>query len=86
MANVKKLPIGIEYFDEIITEGFYYVDKTGLIKELLDNWSKVNLITRPRRCSIFKNQIYTWFGNHARKDTSRLDTFCEAHRSKVCRK
>lgn len=49
MAGVKKLPIGIEYFDEIITQDFYYVDKTGLIKELLSNWSKVNLITRPRR-------------------------------------
>lgn len=49
MENRKKLPIGIEFFEEIITEGFYYVDKTGLIKELLDNWSKVNLITRPRR-------------------------------------
>ena len=33
----KKLPIGIENFCDIRTEGFYYVDKTGLIKELLDN-------------------------------------------------
>ncbi|MCC8164460.1 MAG: AAA family ATPase, partial [Lachnospiraceae bacterium] len=31
----KKLPIGIEDFAEIITQGFYYVDKTGMIKELL---------------------------------------------------
>lgn len=45
----KKLPIGIEDFKEIRTEGFYYVDKTGLIAELLDNWGKVNLFTRPRR-------------------------------------
>lgn len=44
-----KLPIGIEKFEEIRTEGFYYVDKTGLIRELLDNWGKVNLFTRPRR-------------------------------------
>lgn len=44
-----KLPIGIENFEEIRTEGFYYVDKTGLISELLHNWSKVNLFTRPRR-------------------------------------
>lgn len=44
-----KLPIGIENFEEIRTEGFYYVDKTGMIKELLDNWGKVNLFTRPRR-------------------------------------
>ena len=45
----KRLPIGIEDFSEIRTGGFYYVDKTGLIKELLDNWSKVTLFTRPRR-------------------------------------
>ena len=45
----KKLPIGIENFTEIQTEKFYYVDKTKLIKELLNNWAKVNLFTRPRR-------------------------------------
>lgn len=43
------LPVGIENFEEIITQGFYYIDKTKLIKELLNNWSKVNLFTRPRR-------------------------------------
>ena len=46
---MKKLPIGIEDFDELIRSGFYYVDKTGLIRELLQNWGKVNLFTRPRR-------------------------------------
>lgn len=45
----KKFPIGIESFEEIRREGFYYVDKTGLIRDLLDNWGKVNLFTRPRR-------------------------------------
>lgn len=45
----KKLPIGIENFEEIRKEGFYYVDKTGLIRDLLNNWGKVNLFTRPRR-------------------------------------
>ena len=45
----KKLPIGIEDFREIREEGFYSVDKTGLITELLQNWGKVNLFTRPRR-------------------------------------
>ncbi len=47
--NKKKLPIGIEAFDEICSEGFYYVDKTGLIRDFLDAWGKVNLFTRPRR-------------------------------------
>ena len=46
---VKKLPIGIESFEKIRRDGFYYVDKTGLIKELLENWGEANLFTRPRR-------------------------------------
>lgn len=45
----KKLPIGIESFEMIRTEDFYYIDKTGFIAELLHNWGKVNLFTRPRR-------------------------------------
>lgn len=45
----KKLPIGIENFEELRSEDFYYVDKTGLIRELLQDWGKVNLFTRPRR-------------------------------------
>ncbi len=49
MEMKKKLPIGIENFAKIRTEGFYYIDKTGLIRELLQNWGEVNLFTRPRR-------------------------------------
>lgn len=49
MEIKKKLPIGIENFEDIRTEGFYYVDKTGFIRDLLQNWGKVNLFTRPRR-------------------------------------
>lgn len=45
----KKLPIGIENFEEFSVEDFYYADKTLFIKELLQNWGKVNLFTRPRR-------------------------------------
>ena len=49
MTKLLKLPVGIENFKEIRTEGFYYVDKTKLIKQLLEQWEKVNLFTRPRR-------------------------------------
>lgn len=49
MNRKAKLPIGIENFEKIRTMGFYYVDKTALIQELLDNWGEVNLFTRPRR-------------------------------------
>ncbi|MCD8083320.1 MAG: ATP-binding protein [Clostridiales bacterium] len=45
----EKMPIGIEDFAKLRTSNFYYVDKTGMIKELLDNWGEVNLFTRPRR-------------------------------------
>ena len=45
----KRIPIGIEDYREIIERNYYYVDKTLLIKELLDQWTKVFLITRPRR-------------------------------------
>lgn len=47
--NKKKLPVGIEFFDDLIKQQFYYIDKTGLIIDLLHNWGKVNLFTRPRR-------------------------------------
>ena len=49
MTGRKKLPIGIENFADIRKENFYYVDKTGLIEQLLAQWGKVNLFTRPRR-------------------------------------
>ena len=45
----KKLPVGIENFEEIRRESFYYVDKTAMIRDLLQRWGKVNLFTRPRR-------------------------------------
>ena len=45
----KKLPIGIENFEKLRSEDFYYIDKTGFIRELLHNWGEVNLFTRPRR-------------------------------------
>ena len=43
----KRLPIGIENFEELRTEEFYYVDKTNLIKDLVDHWAEVTLFTRP---------------------------------------
>lgn len=49
MAEKAKLPMGIENFERIRKEGFYYIDKTGLIKDLLENPAYVNLFTRPRR-------------------------------------
>ena len=46
---MKRLPVGIENFEEIRTDGYYYADKTNLIRDLLWRRGKVNLFTRPRR-------------------------------------
>ncbi len=45
----RKLPVGIDSFEKLRKENFYYVDKTGLIADLMRNWGEVNLFTRPRR-------------------------------------
>ena len=45
--KLKRLPVGLESFEEIRRGGFYYVDKTGLIRELLESWGKVNLLPVP---------------------------------------
>ncbi|MDE6926436.1 MAG: AAA family ATPase [Acetatifactor sp.] len=49
MTGKASLPIGIEDYGRICKDGFYYVDKTRLIKDLLEHISYVNLFTRPRR-------------------------------------
>ena len=48
-TTTRKLPVGVESFEKIRRENFYYIDKTGLICELLHKWSEVTLFTRPRR-------------------------------------
>ena len=45
----KRLPVGLENFEQIINDNYYYVDKTGLISERIRNGGMVNLFTRPRR-------------------------------------
>ena len=49
MNTADRLPIGIENFEDIRRNGFYYVDKTALIKDLLEGSGSINLFTRPRR-------------------------------------
>lgn len=49
MASRLKLPVGIENFEEIRKFGFYYMDKTKLIEQLVETGGKVTLFTRPRR-------------------------------------
>ena len=49
MENTLKLPVGIDSFDKIRKNGFYYIDKTGLIEQLVQLGGEVTLFTRPRR-------------------------------------
>ena len=49
MSEVLKLPIGIDSFEKIRKDHFYYIDKTKLIEQLIESWSEVSLFTRPRR-------------------------------------
>ena len=60
---MKKLPVGIDNFEKLRREDFYYVDKTGLIKDLLEHWGEVNLFTRPRRFgkSLNMNMMKSFF-------------------------
>ena len=90
LNNTVKLPIGIEDFEEIRTEGFYYVDKTEMITDLLHNWGKVNLFTRPRRFGKSLNMsmlkyFFSYDGNPALFDglaVSREKELCEKYMGK----
>ena len=83
----KKLPVGIENFEKIRTEGFYYIDKTGMIVDLLQKWGEVNLFTRPRRFgkSLNMSMLRAFFeigGNREIFDGLRIaeeTTLCEQY-------
>ena len=72
----KPLPIGIEDFGDIKQNDFYYIDKTLLVKELLDMKGKVNLITRPRRfgktLTVIPDCTSIWNGCFAQGYTSNV--------------
>ena len=69
----KPLPIGIDNFEMLITRGYYFIDKTLLIKDLLDNKAAVNLFTRPRRFGKTLNMsMLQYFFENSSKDNSYL--------------
>ncbi len=71
--NFKPLPIGVDNFEKLITRNYYYVDKTLLIKNLLDNKADVNLFTRPRRFGKTLNMsMLQYFFENSEKDNSYL--------------
>lgn len=91
MAKKVKLPLGIEDFEEIRTMGYFYIDKTGLIRDLIDNPGKVNLFTRPRRFGKTLNMSMLKFffetDNDMVPDNSRLFEGLEISKEKeLCSK
>ena len=70
MDEFLKLPVGIDNFEKIRRNGFYYVDKTSLIEQLFSNWGEVNLFTRPRRFgkSLNMSMLENFFSIDRRKD------------------
>ena len=84
MGAALKLPVGIEDFREIRRAGFYYIDKTKLIEQLLDNWGKVNLFTRPRRFgkTLSMSMLHRFFEIGA--DASLFDGLSISRRRDLC--
>ncbi len=82
----KKLPIGIDGFEKIRTNDFYYVDKTLFIKELLQNWGEVNLFTRPRRFGKTLNMSMLKNFFEAGSDPALFDGLKIAQEKELCEK
>ena len=79
-----KLPMGIENFKRIRTEGYYYVDKTGLIKDLLQNMAYVNLFTRPRRFGKTLNMSMLKYFFEAGSDITLFDGLEISKEKELC--
>lgn len=77
--------MGIESFKEIRTSGFYYIDKTGLIRDLLENIAKVNLFTRPRRFGKTLNMSMLKYFFETGCDSSLFDDLNIAKEQQLCR-
>lgn len=86
MPVLLKLPIGIEDFQEIREEGFYYVDKTKLIEQLLQNWGKVNLFTRPRRFGKTLNMSMLRYFFEFGSDPQLFDDLYISQNKELCEK
>lgn len=82
--NKLKLPVGIENFKEIRQEGFYYVDKTKLIEQLLERWGKVNLFTRPRRFGKTLNMSMLRYFFEIGTDRTLFDGLSISQNKKLC--
>lgn len=84
MANELMLPVGIESFDEIRNGNFYYIDKTRLIEQLLNQWGKVNLFTRPRRFGKTLNMSMLRYFFEIGTDKSLFDGLYISQNKELC--
>ncbi len=82
----KRMPIGIEDFAKLRTNNFYYVDKSGMIKELLSNWGEVNLFTRPRRFGKSINMSMLKYFFEIGADKSLFDGLAISNEARLCEK
>ena len=80
----KKLPMGIENFREIRTQGYYYIDKTGLIRDFLENLGKVNLFTRPRRLGKSLNMSMLKYFFETGSDNALFDGLVISREKELC--
>ena len=85
MENRLMLPIGIEEFNEIRNGKFYYIDKTGLIEQLLGQWGKVNLFTRPRRFGKTLNMSMLRYFFEIGTDKALFDGLSISENGELCR-
>lgn len=84
MTEKLKLTIGLENFEEIRKSGFYYVDKTKLIEQLLEEWGKVNLFTRPRRFGKTLNMSMLRYFFEVGTDKTLFDGLYISQNEKIC--
>ena len=84
MDKFLKLPVGIDNFEKIRQNGFYYVDKTSLIEQLFSNWGEVNLFTRPRRFGKTLNMSMLKYFFEIGTDRSLFDGLHICANEKIC--
>ena len=84
MDEFLKLPVGIDNFEKIRRNGFYYVDKTSLIEQLFSNWGEVNLFTRPRRFGKTLNMSMLKYFFEIGTDRSLFDGLHISSNEKIC--
>lgn len=84
MNAKKKIPVGVDNFEDMIRNDFYYVDKTGLIADLIQNWGQVNLFTKPRRFGKTLNMSMLRYFFEVGTDKSLFDGLYISDNKSIC--